>query len=31
MNLFQGGEVVKSIVGAKPKPILIKDLEEFIK
>jgi thioredoxin 1 len=31
MNLFQGGEVVKSIVGAKPKPILIKDIEEFIK
>jgi thioredoxin 1 len=31
MNLFQGGEVVKSIVGAKPKPILVKDLEEFIK
>jgi thioredoxin 1 len=31
MNLFLGGEVVKTIVGAKPKPILIRDLEEFIK
>jgi thioredoxin 1 len=31
MNLFLGGEVVKTIVGAKHKPILIRDLEEFIK
>lgn len=31
MNLFLGGEVVKTIVGAKPKPALIRDLEEFIK
>ena len=31
MNLFLGGEVVKTIVGAKPKPTLIRDLEEFIK
>ena len=30
MNLFVGGEVVKSIVGAKPKPALLKDLAEFI-
>ena len=26
MNVFVGGEVVKTIVGAKPKPALLKDL-----
>jgi thioredoxin 1 len=31
MNVFQGGEVVKAIVGAKPKPVLLKELDEFIK
>lgn len=31
MNVFVGGEVVKTIVGAKPKPTLLKDLENFIK
>ncbi|MGA1279259.1 MAG: thioredoxin [Candidatus Nanopelagicaceae bacterium] len=31
MSVFQGGEVVKKIIGAKPKPILLRDLEEFIK
>ena len=31
MNVFVGGEVVKSIVGAKQKPALLKDLENFIK
>ena len=31
MNIFVGGEVVKTIVGAKPKPALLKDLENFIK
>ena len=31
MNVFVGGQVVKSIVGAKPKPALLKDLESFIK
>ena len=31
MNVFVGGEVVKTIVGAKPKPVLLKDLENFIK
>ncbi len=31
MNVFVGGEVVKTIVGAKPKPALLKDLESFIK
>ena len=31
MNVFVSGEVVKTIVGAKPKPALLKDLENFIK
>jgi thioredoxin 1 len=31
MNVFVNGEVVKTIVGAKPKPALLKDLESFIK
>lgn len=31
MNVFVGGQVVKTIVGAKPKPALLKDLENFIK
>jgi thioredoxin 1 len=31
MNVFVGGEIVKTIVGAKPKPALLKDLENFIK
>jgi thioredoxin 1 len=31
MNVFVNGEVVKTIVGAKPKPELLKDLESFIK
>ena len=30
MSVFSGGEVVKSIVGAKPKAALLKDLAEFI-
>ena len=30
MSVFQGGEVVKSIVGAKPKSALLKDLDAFI-
>ena len=30
MNVFVGGQIVKSIVGAKPKPALLKDLEQFI-
>ena len=30
MNLFVGGEVVKSIVGAKPKPALVRELAEFL-
>ena len=30
MNVFVGGQVVKSIVGAKPKPALLKDLAAYI-
>ena len=30
LHVFVNGEVVKSIVGAKPKPALLKDLETFI-
>jgi thioredoxin 1 len=31
MNVFVGGQIVKTIVGAKPKPALLKDLESYIK
>lgn len=30
LQVFQGGEVVKSIIGAKPKPQLLADLSDFI-
>ena len=30
LNVYQGGEVVKQIVGAKPKAALINELSEFI-
>ncbi len=30
MSVFQGGQVVKSIIGAKPKAALLRDLAEFI-
>jgi thioredoxin 1 len=30
MNVFSGGEVVKQIVGAKPKSALLRELAEFI-
>jgi thioredoxin 1 len=30
MNVYQDGEVVKTIVGAKPKAALLRDLAEFI-
>jgi len=30
MSVFKGGEVVKSIVGAKPKQALLNDLAEYI-
>ena len=30
MNVYKGGQVVKTIVGAKPKAMLLKDLEGYI-
>jgi thioredoxin 1 len=30
LNVYKGGEVVKTIVGAKPKALLLKDLESFL-
>jgi thioredoxin 1 len=30
MAVFSGGELVKTIVGAKPKPILLKDLADYL-
>ena len=30
MSVFSGGEIVKNIVGAKPKSALLKDLDQFI-
>jgi thioredoxin 1 len=30
MSVFKGGQVVKEIVGAKPKSALLRDLAEFI-
>ncbi|MEU2064589.1 thioredoxin [Streptomyces sp. NPDC013455] len=30
LNVYQGGEVAKTIVGAKPKAALLRDLEEYI-
>ncbi|GGT63704.1 MULTISPECIES: thioredoxin [Actinomadura] len=30
MNVYKGGEVVKQIMGAKPKAALLRDLAEFI-
>lgn len=30
MSVFKGGEVVKQIVGAKPKAALLRELAEFI-
>jgi thioredoxin 1 len=30
LNVYKGGEVVKTIVGAKPKAALLRDLEAFI-
>ena len=31
MNVYVNGVIVKSIVGAKPKPVLLEELAEFIK
>jgi thioredoxin 1 len=30
MNVYQGGRLVKQIVGAKPKAALLADLAEFL-
>lgn len=30
LNVYVNGEVVKSIIGAKPKPALLKELEAFL-
>ncbi len=30
MSVFQGGKVVKTIVGAKPKAALLRDLADFL-
>ena len=30
LNVFSGGEVVKQVIGAKPKSALLRDLAEFI-
>ncbi len=30
MSVFQGGQIVKTIVGAKPKSALLRDLSDFV-
>jgi len=30
LNVYSGGELVKSIVGAKPKPLLVRELSEWL-
>lgn len=30
MNVYFGGEIVKSITGARPKPMMLKELADFI-
>ncbi|WP_432537211.1 thioredoxin [Kineococcus arenarius] len=30
MNVYSGGEVVKSILGARPKPDILSELSEFV-
>ncbi|MDR0594571.1 MAG: thioredoxin [Bifidobacteriaceae bacterium] len=30
LNVYQGGQVVKTIIGAKPKPLLAAELAEYI-
>jgi thioredoxin 1 len=30
MNVYKGGEVVKQIIGARPKPMILKDLAEYV-
>jgi thioredoxin 1 len=30
LNVYQKGELVKSIIGAKPKPILLRELSDYL-
>jgi thioredoxin 1 len=30
MHLYKGGEIVKTIVGAMPKPKLMREIEPFL-
>lgn len=30
LNVYVGGEVVKSMIGAKPKPILLRELSQYL-
>ena len=30
LNVYSGGEVVKSIIGARPKPVLVKELADYL-
>lgn len=30
MNLFVGGQIVKSIVGARPKPAIVREISEYL-
>ncbi|MEZ0493311.1 thioredoxin [Kineococcus sp. TBRC 1896] len=30
LNVYSGGEVVKTIIGARPKPALLQELAEFV-
>jgi thioredoxin 1 len=30
LNVYSGGEVVKTVIGARPKPVLLKELDDFI-
>lgn len=30
LNVYSGGELVKSLVGAKPKPALVRELSDFL-
>ncbi len=30
MNVYSGGDVVKQIIGARPKPMILKELSDFV-
>ena len=30
MNLYQGGSVVKQIIGARPKPMILRELADYV-